>query len=176
MRTNSAEYSLGIEVVHLYEAHLPVRDTDASHLFYTTIVGLELAHRDLTRDIIFLWAGGGRRSMLGLWGPTTTYGRDFHRCHLAFAMSLPELLAAGEAIRGKGLTCQNFRGEITTEPSVIGWMPSAQLYFSDPDGHSLEFIALLDDTPESSFVGPLSAWRKRPNQRMQPTRESFQSG
>jgi len=31
-------------------------------------------------------------------------------------------------------------GEKTTEPSVIGWMPSAQLYFRDRDGHSLEFF------------------------------------
>jgi mannose-6-phosphate isomerase-like protein (cupin superfamily) len=42
--------------------------------------------------------------------------------------------------------------EETTEPSVIGWMPSAQLYFRDPDGHS-QFITLLDDP-----IGPLSAW------------------
>ena len=27
-------------------------------------------------------------------------------------------------------------------------MPSAQLYFRDPDGHLLELIALLDDTPD----------------------------
>jgi lactoylglutathione lyase len=38
-------------------------------------------------------------------------------------------------------------------------MPSAQLYFRDPDSHSLEFIALLDDAPDPNFIGPLSAWR-----------------
>jgi len=42
---------------------------------------------------------------------------------------------------------------------VIGWMPSAQIYFRDPDDHSLEFITLLDDTPVPHFIGPLSAWR-----------------
>jgi lactoylglutathione lyase len=40
-------------------------------------------------------------------------------------------------------------------------MPSAQLYFRDPDGHSVEFIALLDGTPDPSFIGPLSEWRKK---------------
>jgi lactoylglutathione lyase len=40
-------------------------------------------------------------------------------------------------------------------------MPSAQLYFRDRDGHSLEFLALLDDTPDASFIGSLSEWRKK---------------
>jgi hypothetical protein len=39
-------------------------------------------------------------------------------------------------------------------------MPSAQLYFRDRDGHSLEFIALLDEWPEPEFVGSLSEWKK----------------
>ena len=155
--------------MYLYETHLSVADTDVSQAFYTHIVGLEFAHRDLTRDIIFLWAGDERRSMLGLWGPTTTYGRDFHKSHLAFATSLPELLGAGERLHSSGVVCQNFQGEQTDEPSVIGWMPSAQLYFRDPDGHSVEFIALLDGTPDPSFIGSLSEWQNRPNQAMQRT-------
>jgi hypothetical protein len=40
-------------------------------------------------------------------------------------------------------------------------MPSGQLYFDDPAGHSLEFIALLDDKPDPGFIGPLSVWQKR---------------
>src|SRR6476660_3844083 len=75
-----------------------------------------------------------------------------------------QLLGAGERLRRSGITCQDFRGEQTDEPSVIGWMPSAQLYFCDPDGHSVEFIALLDDAPDPSFIGSLFEWRKRPNQ------------
>lgn len=107
--------------------------------------------------------------MLGLWGPTTTYGREFHKSHFALAISLSQLLGAGERLRRSGVTCQDFRGEQTDEPSVICWMPSAQLYFRDPDGHSVEFIALLDDTPDPSFIGSLSEWRKRPIQAMQRT-------
>jgi lactoylglutathione lyase len=147
--------------VHLYETHLPVADTAAAQAFYTHVVGLQFAHRDLTRDIVFLWAGDDRRSMLGLWGPKTSYGRDLHKSHLAFAVSLTELLGAGERLRSRGVACEDFRGEPTDEPSVIGWMPSAQLYFRDPDGHVVEFIALLDDTPDASFIGSLSEWRKR---------------
>lgn len=147
--------------MHLYETHMSVADTAAAQAFYTGVVGLRFAHRDLTRDIIFLWAGHDRRSMLGLWGPTTTYGRGFRKSHLAFAVTLAELLGAGERLRDRGVTCQDFRGEQTDEPSVIGWMPSAQLYFRDPDGHSVEFIALLDDPPDPSFIGSLSEWRKK---------------
>jgi lactoylglutathione lyase len=155
--------------VHLYETHIAVTNTTTSQSFYTQIVGLEFAHRDLTRDIVFLWAGDRRRSMVGLWGPSTTYGSDFHRSHLAFAVSLEELLTIGERLRRKGVSCQDFNGNQTDEPSVIGWMPSAQLYFRDPDGHSVEFIALLDETPGPAFIGSLSEWRKRPNQAIQRT-------
>ena len=152
--------------MHLYETHLSVADTAAAQAFYTDVVGLQFAHRDLTRDIVFLWAGDRRQSMLGLWGPATSYGRDFRKSHLAFAVTLAELLRAGERLHGSGVRCQDFHGKQTDEPSVIGWMPSAQLYFRDPDGHSLEFIALLDDTPDPSFIGSLSEWRKRPNDAM----------
>jgi lactoylglutathione lyase len=145
--------------VHLYETHLPVADTEVSKSFYVGVVGLEFAHRDRTRDVIFLWAGSDRRSMIGLWGPGTTYGTVSHKCHIAFAISLPELLAAGERLNGAGVQTRNFDGEETNQPSVIGWMPSAQIYFNDPDGHSLEFIALLDDSPDPTFIGPFSAWR-----------------
>jgi catechol 2,3-dioxygenase-like lactoylglutathione lyase family enzyme len=147
--------------MHLYETHLSVAETEAAQAFYTGVVGLLFAHRDLTRDIVFLWAGDGRRSMLGLWGPTTTYGRSFHKSHLAFTVSLPELLGTGKRLRSCGVQCQDFHGHQTDEPSVIGWMPSAQLYFCDPDGHAVEFIALLDDTPDPSFIGSLSEWRER---------------
>src|SRR5438094_3648873 len=147
--------------MHLYEAHLPVADTEAAQQFYIEIVGLQFAHRDRTRDIVFLWAGANRKSMLGLWGPSTTLGREFHKSHIAFCISLAELLTAGERLNAAGVQTQNFAGEKTTEPSVIGWMPSAQLYFRDPDGHSLEFIALLDESSEPAFVGSLSEWQKR---------------
>lgn len=146
--------------MHLYETHLPVADTEISKNFYIDVVGLTFAYRDPTRDIVFLWAGADRRSMLGLWGPATVYG-DPHKCHLAFAISLSELLAVGARLNDAGLRTTNFGGTETAEPSVIGWTPSAQLYFHDPDGHSVEFIALLDEAPDPNFIGPLSAWRNK---------------
>ena len=52
---------------------------------------------------------------------------------------MAELIAAGERLNAAKIQTQNLPEE-TTEPPVIGWMPSVQLYFRDPDGHSLEFI------------------------------------
>ena len=150
--------------MHLYETHVPVTSTERSLKFYREIVGLELAYRDPGRDVVFLWIGSNRKSMLGLWGPGTRHGRDLHPCHFAIALSLPDLLVAGRRLNDLGVATRNFAGEETTEPSVIGWMPAAQLYFRDPDAHSLEFIALLDDPPDPDFIGPLSAWRKAAGQ------------
>jgi lactoylglutathione lyase len=145
--------------MYLYETHVPVKGTEVSQRFYVDVVGLEFAYRDPGRDVVFLWIGTDRRSMLGLWGPTTTRGSRPHLCHFAIALSLPELLVAGKRLNDLGISTRNFMDEETIEPSVIGWMPSAQLYFRDPDGHSLEFIALLNDAPVPKFIGPLSAWR-----------------
>ena len=151
--------TVATKVLRLYETHLPVTDTKASTAFYVDIAGLKYAYRDPSRDIVFLWIGEGKNSMLGLWGPATDYGKDFRECHLAIAISLTELVAAGKRLNARGIETHNFAREKTTEPSVIGWMPSAQLYFRDPDGHSLEYIALLDEAPDPSFNGSLSAWK-----------------
>ncbi len=90
--------------MHLYETHVAVTDTQASEKFYVDVVGLQAAYRDPARDSVFLWIGTGRRSMLGLWGPITMHGRDPHRCHLAIALSLPELLLAGQRLNGGSST------------------------------------------------------------------------
>jgi hypothetical protein len=31
------------------------------------------------------------------------------------------------------------------EPSGIGWMLAAAIYFRDPDGHLIEYLMMLDD-------------------------------
>ena len=40
--------------MHLYETHLPVRDTQQATAFYQEVVGLEVAHRGPGRNIVFL--------------------------------------------------------------------------------------------------------------------------
>jgi len=156
--------------MHLYETHLPVADTKASQKFYTEVVGLPFAYRDPTRDIAFMWADAKQKAMIGLWGPKTAYGRQngaTAKCHIAFAVSLDELFAAIEKLNANNIETLGFGGEKTSEPTVIGWMPSAQIYFRDPDGHMLEFISILPDSPNPSFNGKYSEWKKLINNRSQ---------
>lgn len=47
------------------------------------------------------------------------------------------------------------------EPSVIGWMPAAAVYFRDPDGHQLEVISMLDGKPRPD-VG-IVPWSRSPD-------------
>ena len=149
--------------MHLYETHLPVADTKLSEAFYREVVGLPFAYRDVTRDIVFLWVDEKQKGMLGLWGPSTGYGRQngmLVQCHVAFAVSLDQLQQAIEKLNKLGIETRGFGGNAASEPSVIGWMPSAQSYFRDPDGHSLEFITILPHPPKTRFVGSYSEWVK----------------
>src|SRR5215469_17643231 len=149
--------------MHLYETHLPVANTEIAETFYTEIVGLPFAYRDPTRDIVFLWAASKEQRMIGLWGPNTAYGRENgvpRKCHVAFAFSLDQLLVAIEKLNKHGIETLGFDGHKTQEPTVIGWMPSAQIYFRDLDGHMLEFISILPDLPNPSFNGLYSKWKK----------------
>jgi lactoylglutathione lyase len=149
--------------MHLYETHLPVANTERARDFYTNIAGLSFAYRDPTRDIVFLWADKKEKGMVGLWGPNTAYGRQngiARRCHVAFAVPLDQLVARIKKLHKHGIETLGFSGHKTHEPTVIGWMPSAQIYFRDPDGHMLEFTSILPDTPNPSFNGPYSEWKK----------------
>ena len=67
--------------------------------------------------------------------------------HIAFATSLDAVLDAPARLRRLGVTPLSFHAEETNEPSVIGWMPAAAVYFRDPDGHLLEYLAMLDERP-----------------------------
>jgi lactoylglutathione lyase len=92
----------------------------------------------------------------GLWSAE----RSLTPCHLAFAVSFEQLQRAIVKLNERGIDTSGFGGKLATEPSVIGWMPSAQIYFRDPDGHSLEFISILPETPNAGFVGSYSDWIK----------------
>lgn len=147
-----------IPLTGLFETHLTVRDLDRSIAFYQDIVGLELAHRVPERHAAFLWIGGRGQHMLGLWSLHTS--PIYLRLHLAFTCTLPDLIASIPRLREAGIPPRSSGGgpEIT-EPIVFAWMPAASVYFDDPDGHSLEFICMLPDTPQPERgIVSLSAW------------------
>jgi lactoylglutathione lyase len=127
----------------LFEAHLPVARLPESLAFYREVVGLETAYEVPERGVAFLWCGPPGGSMLGLWSQGSA--PMSMRLHVAFTVKLQQLLDAPAALAAHGVTPRSFFGEEADEPSVIGWMPAAAVYFQDPDGHSLEYLAMLDE-------------------------------
>jgi lactoylglutathione lyase len=141
----------------LFESHLTVRDLRRSVDFYREIVGLAPALEMPERGAAFFWIGERGDSMLGLWeigSSPLTLG-----LHLAFSVDLESVLAAPAMLRSQGVTPLSFDEAETDEPSVLGWMPAASVYFRDPDGHLLEYLAMLDEEPRASAgIRPYSEW------------------
>ena len=56
--------------------------------------------------------------------------------HVAFEVAtINDLLDAPKRLKDQGIMPLSFFGKKSMEPSVIGWMPAAAIYFRDPDGH-----------------------------------------
>jgi lactoylglutathione lyase len=146
----------------LFEAHLTVSDLTRSISFYRDIVGLSIALEIPERSAAFLWVGGPGRSMLGLWSlGSAPIGL---RLHVAFTMSLEDVLDSPRALDAAGVTPLSFFGEPSSEPSVLSWMPAAAVYFLDPDGHQLEYLAMLEEPPRPE-VGIVPWWQWTAGQR-----------
>jgi lactoylglutathione lyase len=146
-----------IPIRRLFETHLTVSDLPRSIIFYRNVVGLELAFEASERNVAFLWIGESGKSMLGLWSlGTAPLGLTLH---LAFDVALNDLLDAPKRLKTKGIKPLSFFGIETTEPSVICWMPAASVYFRDPDGHTLEYLTMLDKEPRPDLgIIPWSEW------------------
>src|SRR6185503_822820 len=93
----------------------------------------------------FFWIGGRGHTMLGLWGRGA--GPQKTTTHVAFAVPLDDVIAAPRTLQAAGIAALDFDERPTDEPVVLAWMPAASVYFRDPDGHLLEFIAMLDADP-----------------------------
>jgi lactoylglutathione lyase len=144
----------------LFETHLDVHDLGRSIAFYRNVVGLEFAFRVPERHVAFFWIGGRGKSMLGLWSGSSS--PNAAKLHIAFALDLDAVLASPSALRRHGVEPLDFAGRPTTEPSVIGWMPAASVFFHDPDGHLLEYLAMLSQEPcAEAGVVPYGEWLGR---------------
>jgi lactoylglutathione lyase len=132
-------------VERLFEAHLTVSDLDASIAFYRDRVGLQLAHLVAARQAAFFWVGSHGTTMLGLWAAGSAPQKT--TTHVAFVASRDDVVAAPRALQSAGITPVDFDGRPTDEPVVLAWMPAASIYFHDPDGHLLEYIAMLPEDP-----------------------------
>src|SRR5262245_19296392 len=143
-------------VDRLFEAHLTVADLDASIAFYRDRVGLELAHAVSARQAAFFWVGSRGTAMLGLWAAGSAPQKT--TTHIAFAARLEDVIAAPRVLRLAGITPLDCDGRPTDEPVVLAWMPAASIYFHDPDGHLLEYIAMLTDDARPD--GGVVTWKE----------------
>src|SRR5215467_3493904 len=131
-----------IQLCGLFETHLTVSDLQRSIRFYCDKVGLRLAYEVPERGAAFFWIGNSSyssiRSMLGIWSiGMTPIGV---RLHVAFEIEkINDHLSAPQQLRDNGIMPLSF-GTESMEPSGIGWMPAAAIYFRDPDGHLIEYL------------------------------------
>jgi lactoylglutathione lyase len=145
-----------IRVEGVFEAHISVTDVERSISFYRDVVGLELGIAQPERPAAFFWVGGRGRSMMGIFGNGSSRLQKSH--HVAFQVKLDDLLAAPQQLRAAGITAFGGGREPIDEPIVFPWMPAASVFFNDPDGNVLEYIAMLSDPPQPE-PGPVS-WSK----------------
>ena len=115
--------------------------------------------KDEARRIAFYFIGGWNRTMLGLWEKPR---EEVRSRHFAIELDLPGLEVAIGQLRARGIPTTDFGGKETAEPFVFGWMPAAAIYFSDPDGHALEYIVPLPELPrpEAGIVS-LKEWQAK---------------
>jgi catechol 2,3-dioxygenase-like lactoylglutathione lyase family enzyme len=129
----------------LYETHLFVEDLERSIHFYENVLDLEKCYYEDARRTAFFWIGKPKEAMLGLWEKPKA---EIDTRHFAFRCDVDDVLYRSvEFLKQRNLNPYNFLKDGTERPMVFAWMPAIAIYFYDPDGHILEFIAILDGRP-----------------------------
>jgi len=126
----------------LGEVSILVKDLEAMHKFYEDVVGLEVLRRD--EGFVFFKVAegyGGHSQNLALFEATNrTFLRNkslqlsqeqttLH--HIALNVSLEDFESERRRLEGLGLK---------VHATVHEWLHVRSLYFSDPEGNTLEFV------------------------------------
>lgn len=136
----------------LYETHLFVESLERSIDFYQNTLGLTLCHVAEERRIAFFWIGEPKSAMLGVWEKPL---EEIEKRHFAFRCEAEDVINHSiDYLKNKGLKPYNFLNNGKEVPMVFGWVPAIAIYFTDPDGHYLEFIAILEgeSRPELGII------------------------
>jgi len=125
----------------LYETHVLVENLERAIDFYQNTLGLTLCECNDDRRIAFFWIGNPKEYMLGVWEKPK---EEFEKRHFAFRCEVDDILNnAVPYLKERNLPPYNFLKDKTERPMVFAWMPAVAIYFDDPDGNVLEFIAVL---------------------------------
>jgi catechol 2,3-dioxygenase-like lactoylglutathione lyase family enzyme len=125
----------------LYETHLFVENLERSMEFYGNTLELKQCRFNDERRTAFFWIGEDKQFMLGLWEKPK---QEIDIRHFAFQCEADWILNESENyLKSRNINYWNFLNDDTNGPMVFVWMPAISIYFSDPDGHELEFIGIL---------------------------------
>ena len=126
----------------LFETHLFVEDLARSVDFYKNVLGLRPCGYNDERRLAFFWIGEPKGAMLGLWEKPK---EEIDIRHFAFKCDVDDVLNKSVTfLKERDLQPYNFLKNGDEKPMVFAWMPAIAIYFKDPDGHDLEFIAMLE--------------------------------
>lgn len=126
----------------LFETHLFVESLERSVNFYKNVLGLQQCYYEEERRAAFFWIGKPKQAMLGLWEKPK---EEIDIRHFAFSCDVEDVLNTSvNFLKERNLKPYNFLKDGTERPMVFAWMPAIAIYFNDPDGHILEFIAVLE--------------------------------
>lgn len=126
----------------LFETHIFVEDLERSIDFYKNVLGLIKCGYNDERRVAFFWIGEPKGAMLGLWEKPK---EEIDIRHFAFRCDVDDVLNKSVAfLKEHNLQPYNFLKDGNEKPMVFAWMPAVAIYFKDPDGHDLEFIAMLE--------------------------------
>lgn len=126
----------------LFETHLFVENLERSIEFYTNVLKLEQFLYEEERRAALFWIGDTPgQSFLGLWEKPKN---EIDIRHFAFECDWEWILNESvNFLTSQNIHCWNFLGDNSQKPMVFANIPAIAIYFSDPDGHYLEFIGKL---------------------------------
>lgn len=125
----------------LFEAHLPVSNLVQSIEFYKRL-GLEVAWKD--ESTAFFWVEK-EKSWLGLWEGKevqTPYHPSLR--HIAFRVDYDFMKNSLKWLKERTIEPKPFGNRTSVEAFVRPNQGNASVYFSDPDGNSLEFMCFVN--------------------------------
>ena len=124
----------------LGEVSIHVRDLDVMHKFYEEVVGLEVLRRDDDERFVFFKVAegyGGHTQNLALFEASNTLNpQESTLHHIALNVALEDFETEKMRLEGLGLK---------VNATVHEWLHVRSLYFYDPEGNHLEFVA-YDET------------------------------